>query len=237
MSVFTYHLAKTTVGTALAAMCSPPRSSQVPGLIHAECMASMTLGSSIVSPSRMKLNQLAVFAKWESDDAIDDFLANTKLGTALAKGWHVRMEFQRRWGHVDEFGGLPESIGEEDMDAPVVSVTLARMKLLQIPRFIRWGKPVEELVRDHPGITLATAAIRLPRTVSTFSVWRSKREMLEMVSGRSQIPQTNRHAVAMKERQRKDFHRQFTTLRFKALAEYGEWEGQSNIVPSLSSNI
>ena len=45
------------------------------------------------------------------------------------------------------------------------------------------GKPVEELVRDHPATTLALAAMRPPRTVSTFSVWRSLREMSDMVRG------------------------------------------------------
>ena len=115
---------------------------------------------------------------------------------------------------------------------PVVAVTLARMKLPQVPRFIHWGRPVEELVRDHPGTTLAIAAMRLPRTVSTFSVWRSQREMLDMVRGHSSVPRPDRHAAAMAERQRKDFHFEFTTLRFKPIAEYGNWEGRTRILPS-----
>ena len=51
---------------------------------------------------------------------------------------------------------------------------------------------VERLVRDHPGVTLALAAFRPPRTISTFSVWHSVREMEEMVHGRSavQIPRS-----------------------------------------------
>ena len=34
-----------------------------------------------------------------------------------------------------------------------------------------------------------------------------------------------RHAIAMQERDRRDFHREFTTLRFKPLSEHGsrEW--------------
>jgi len=110
-------------------------------------------------------------------------------------------------------------------------VTLARLKLSQIPRFIRWGKPVEELVRDHPGTVLALAAMRPPRTVSTFSVWRTQREMIEMVRGQGSVPGVARHAVAMVERERKDFHHEFTTLRFRALFESGEWEGRGDIVP------
>jgi hypothetical protein len=192
----------------------------------------MTLGAPILSPARMQLRHLAMFAQWESHAAIDDFLAGTPLGRVLATGWHVRMAFQRRWGYVSEFDGLADNVGEQDLAAPVVAVTLARLRLPQVPRFIRWGRPVEALVRDHPGQTLAIAAMRLPRTVSTFSVWKSQREMVDMVRGHSSVPQPDRHAAAMGERQRKDFHFEFTTLRFKPIAEYGNWEGRTTILPS-----
>jgi hypothetical protein len=39
-----------------------------------------------------------------------------------------------------------------------------------------------------------------------------------------------RHSNAMKERERKDFHFEFTTLRFKPIAEFGNWKGQSNFI-------
>jgi hypothetical protein len=232
MAVFTFHFAKTTIGTAVRALCLPPTGQQVSGLNHAECMTKMTLGAPILSPARMQLRHLTMFAAWEGQVAIDEFLANTRLGRALATGWHVRMEFQRRWGYVRAFDGLAESVGERDPEAPVVAVTLARMKLPQVPRFIWWGKPVEELVRDHPGTTLAIAAIRPPRTVSTFSVWTSQREMVEMVRGQSAVPRPERHAAAMAEHRRKDFHFEFTTLRFRPIAEYGNWEGRTNIIPA-----
>lgn len=232
MTVFTFHLAKTKIRTTARALCCPPTSKQVHGLNHAECMATMTLGAPILSPARMQLRHLAMFAAWESHVAIDEFLDGTSLGRVLANGWHVRMAFQRRWGQVSEFDGFAECVREPIPDAPVVAVTLARMKLPQVPRFIRWGKPVEELVRDHPGTTLAVAAMRLPRTVSTFSVWTSLQEMVDMVHGHSSVPRPERHADAMVERQRKDFHFEFTTLRFRPIAEYGEWKGRTNIVPS-----
>jgi len=232
MKIFTFHLAQMNPGTAASALLRPPTGARVPGLHHAECMWRMTLGAPILSPARMQLRHLALFAAWESEAAIDDFLGSTRLGRELASGWHVRMAFLCRWGHISQFDGLPESVGEQDPAAPVVAVTLARMKLPQIPRFIRWGRPVEELVRDHPGATLALAAMRLPRTVSTFSVWRSQREMAEMVRGHSSVPQPKRHAAAMAERERKDFHFEFTTLRFRPLAEYGQWAGRSQFVPT-----
>jgi len=232
MTVFTFHHAKTGMGTTVKALCRPPTEQDVPGLLHAECMTRMKLGAPILSPERMQLRHLTMFAAWESHGAIDEFLAGTWLGRALATGWHVRMAFLRRWGYVRAFDGLVEDVGEQDPAAPVVAVTLARMKLPQVPRFIQWGKPVEELVRDHPGTTLAIAAMRLPRTVSTFSVWTTQRDMVDMVRGQSAVPRPERHAAAMAERQRKDFHFEFTTLRFRPIAEYGDWEGRTRVVPT-----
>ena len=236
MSVFTFHLAKTSVKSALRSLWVPPTAGNVPGLIHAECMVSMTLGSQIFSTSRILIRQLVVFAQWENESAIDAFLDKNNLGKKLAKGWHVRLAFLRQWGSIDEFV-IPKVSNElDDPDAPVVAITLARMKLLQVPRFIRWGRPVEKLVRDHPGVSLALAATRLPRTVSTFSIWKSQREMVNMVHGHSSVPQPKRHAEAMEERKRKDFHTQFTTLRFKPISEYGEWAGRTNFTDLMSGS-
>lgn len=235
MPIFSFHLAKTTLATTANALLEPPTTSSAKGLRHAECMTVMTLGSPILSPARMQLRRLAVFASWENEGALNSFLAESELGRKLATGWHVRMEFLRQWGRVSELDALPASAGDAEPTEPVVAVTLARMKLAQVPRFIHWGKPVEELVRDHPGATLALAAMRLPNTVSTFSVWRSLRHMLDMVRGHGADPGAKRHAAAMVERNRKDFHYEFTTLRFRALEEHGAWEGRRDIVPGLGS--
>jgi hypothetical protein len=229
--VFSFHLAESTLGTTLSALLHPPLVDGAPGLRHAECMTVMALGSAILSPARMQLRRLALFAAWDSECAIDAFLTDTDLGRTFARGWHVRLEYLRRWGRIAELDDLPARAGEVSPGAPVVAVTLARLKLTEVPRFIRWGKPVEELIRDHPGTTLALAAMRPPRTVSTFSVWRSQREMVEMVRGRGPGPESERHAVAMLERERRDFHFEFTTLRFRAIREEGEWEGRRGIVP------
>ena len=175
--------------------------------------------------------QLAVFGQWEDESAIDEYLNNDRTGQVLARGWHVRLSFLRQWGSISGFS-IPVG-GHEGYppDSPVVAVTLARMKMLEVPRFIHWGRPVEKLVRDHPGTTLALASIRYPRTVSTFSIWRSEKEMTDMVRGHSSVPNPRRHADAMKERDRKDFHFEFTTLRFRPISETGEWNGRANIIP------
>ena len=228
----TFHLARASRWTTVKALFCSPTSATVPGLQHAECMTAMELGTPVVSLQRLQLNRLAVFAAWDNEQAIDDFLAGPGLGSSLANGWHVRLEFLRRWGHVTEFDGLPMSTGDTDPDLPVVALTLARLQHPQLFRFIKWGQPVEQLVRDDPATAFAVAAMRPPRTVSTFSVWRTEREMTDMVRGHSAMPQPDRHAAAMRARNRKDFHFEFTTLRFRALSEHGLWQGRTNIVPT-----
>ena len=110
--------------------------------------------------------------QWRDQPSIEQFLSTTRLGRVLAGGWHVRLSFVRRWeGH--RACGLPECerVRYEPADS---SVTLARMKMLQVPRFLRWGKPVERFVRDHTGVTLATTTIRI-RTIQPFRYGNSAR--------------------------------------------------------------
>ena len=230
LTVFSFHLARVHAAATLAHLWRGPTSEVVLGLRHAECMATMQLGSRILSRARMQLGSLALFAVWESDAAIDDFFAGARLGRTLAAGWHVRLRLIRRWGSVAALDEFAASADAMDADSPVVAVTLARLALPQVPRFIRWGKPVEELVRDHAGSALSLAALRPPRTVSTFTAWSSQRAMEDMVHGRGSGPRADRHAVAMAERRRKDFHHEFTTLRFRALAEHGEWDGRRRVM-------
>ena len=236
MSIHSFHLARVPLHRAASALLRAPRA---PGLRHMEVMGGWELGSVVFSVRRLQVQRMTVFAEWDDEAALDDFLAQHPFGKRLGEGWHIRLAFLRRWGSVREFSRLPEVAGRSERDEPVVAVTLARMRLFQLPRFIRWGRPVERQVRDHPESTLALAAIRLPRTVSTFSIWTNARAMTGMVfgrdaghgAGREADDSARRHTAAMAERDRKDFHHEFTTLRFRPLSEHGSWEGRSHFVP------
>ncbi len=237
MSIFSYHLANASFVSTLKALAVPLKPSSTPGLIHAETMSAMTLGSPVFSLSRILFNQIVVFAQWQDETAIDHFLKTSSLGRMMASGWHTRLQFTRQWGKISGFDIPTENEVIDPPDATVVAVTVARMKLFQVPRFLHWGRPVEKLVRDHPGTTLSLASIRFPRTVSTFSIWKSRKEMTDMVRGHSAVPEPKRHVNAMKERERKDFHFEFTTLRFKPISEAGEWKGQINFIPGLKEAL
>ena len=231
MTVHSVHLAELPPRVTARALARQPSGRTAAGLTHAEPLALMRLGAPTLSPDRLQLRRLAVFGQWTDEAALDRFLREDALGRHLADGWHVRLEFLRRWSTLAALPGLPVRAGDWDRDEPVVAVTVARMRVLEVPRFLHWGKPVERLVRDHPGTTLALAGFRPPRTIATFSVWRSVREMEEMVHGRSAVQQPQRHAAAMIERDRRDFHHEFATCRFRPISEHGAWEGRTGIVP------
>jgi hypothetical protein len=232
LTVHTFHLAELPPSLTVRTLARPPSGTTVRGLEHAESVALMRLGAPTVSPDRMQLRRMAVFAQWHDEGSLERFLGEDALGRHLAAGWHVRLQFLRRWSTLKALPDLPVTAGAWEQNEPVVAVTVARMRLREVPRFLHWGKPVERLVRDHPGVTLALAGFRPPRTISTFSIWRSVREMEEMVHGRSEVPEPQRHVAAMAERGRRDFHHEFATFRFRPLSEHGAWEGRTGIVPS-----
>jgi hypothetical protein len=233
VSIFSFHLVELPFFDAARGIFLNPISKNTKGLIHCEYMTTMTLGSPILSPSRVLIKQVAVFMQWENETALETYLEQESFGRLLGKGWHVRLSFLRKWGKFHGFKIPKDSDQLESSDCPVVAVTIARMKPFAVPRFIHWGRPVEKLVRDHPGATLSLASIKFPNTVSTFSIWKTKKEMTDMVRGHSDVEKPKRHSDAMEERERKDFHFEFTTLRFKPLSEFGKWKGQSNFIPKL----
>lgn len=229
----TFHLVRLKPLTALRHLLRRP---VAPGLRRVEVMSQMRLGAGIISPERLQLRQVAVFAEWEDDDALRAFLTTHPLGRELERGWYVRMRFLRKWGGVKEFNHLPQHTSSRvNLNTPMVAVTLARSKFLELPRFIRWGRPVERQIRDNPHAVLALAAVRTPLTFSTFSIWTSGRAMTEMAFGRGEGEQSRLHHEAMTERDRRDFHREFTTLRFTSLSEHGVWQGRGDWIPTTKT--
>ena len=194
----------------------------------------MRFGAPIISLARLQLRRFAMFAQWDDESALDRFLQTHTLGRRVATGWHVRLQYLRRYGAIAALGDLPERAGSWDLDEPIVAVTIARMKLVELRRFLRWGRPVERLIASHPAAVFSTGAQRPPNTISTFSIWRTVREMTEMVHGRGDVPDAHVHQTAMAEQRRRDFHHESTFMRFRPLSEHGTWQGR-RLLPSRLS--
>lgn len=223
--IHSFHLVDLPARVSARLLVRPPDRTTVKGLQHAESLVLMRFGAPIASLDRLQLRRFAMFAQWDDESALDRFLETHIFGRRMASGWHVRLGYLRRYGAVAALGDLPEKAGSWDLDEPIVAVTLARMKLRELPRFLRWGRPVEQLIARHPAAVFSTGAQRPPNTISTFSIWRTVREMNDMVHGRSDVPQAHVHQVAMAEQRRRDFHHESTFMRFRPLSEHGQWQG------------
>lgn len=231
MELFSYHLIQAPILQVAARLWSTAALHRVSGLRHAECLLPMRLGHGVMLPGRYQFSSLVLFALWESEADLDRFLASPPYRVFERDHWHVRLRFYRRWG---SYRGLDEATpytGLADPEGPVVGVTFARLKLTETLRFARWGKPVEAQVRDHPGVTRATVAFRPFNTFSTFSMWKSERDMLGMVRGREAALDGTGHREAMQERVRRDFHYEFTTMRMVPLSEHGQWPEPMRLLP------
>ncbi len=236
-NLFTYHLIKLSFFSALKNLLFPINRFKIRGLIHAETMSAMQLGSSVFNPTRIFSTKIIVFAQWENENYLLEYLQSNSFGKQLSKSWYLKLKFIRQWGAISHFDIPIMNTEIIDESKSVVAVTLARMKYTEIPRFLRWGRPVEKLVRDHFGTTLSLASIRYPNLISTFSIWKSLKEMSEMVHGHSKMEQPKRHSDAMKERNRNDFHFEFSTLRFLPISEHGIWNGKSNYLPNAKTEL
>src|SRR3954451_24660114 len=99
MTLHSFHLAYMPFWRAAGALVTPPKAS---GLRHMEVLSGMQLGAAVISRRRMQVRRMAVFAEWEDEAALEDFLAEHPFGQQLGAGWHVRLKFLRRWGSVRE---------------------------------------------------------------------------------------------------------------------------------------
>lgn len=225
--IFSFHLANLPLSKMPYFLLCPAYKQKITGLRHSESFFTMNLDEPIMDAQRYNIKTVAFFAWWSEEIFLSEFLKQSS-NKFLKDGWHVRIKLYRRWGEVAE---LREAFVAPELavpDEPVVAVTLARLKLRETARFPKWGRPVESQVRNHHGKNLALAAIRPLNTFTTFSIWQNESEMLNMVSGRNNPHDGQCHQLTMKEMARKDFHREFTTMRFTPFKEFGVWNGRSN---------
>ena len=228
--LFSYHVIEAPFLSLASRLLSSPALRHVSGLHHSECLLQMKMGQAVSSPSRYRWTSLVLFAFWESEAHLEQFLDAPPYNVFERPAWHIRMRFYRRWG---SFSGLENATMFPEYPqpkGPVVAVTLARLKLTQSFRFARVGKPVEAQVRDHPGLIHGAVAFRPLNCFSTFSVWESEDAMRDMVRGTHGADGTQ-HRDAMVERARKSFHYEFTTMRFVPISEHGQWPGQKRLPP------
>jgi hypothetical protein len=195
-----------------------PDPRRIPGLRHAILMITAPLGPGV---PKVALRRAGLLAAWDDDAAFESFLAADPLAERFADGWQTRLQPLRASGDWPAFGDLGVPGPGADDDEPVAVLTLGRLRLGQLPRFLRANSRSSGAAVVHPGFLIGTGLSRPPRVVSTFSLWRSRAQMADYAYGHA--PPAHRDALAA--HGAKPFHSASTFIRFRPYAHRGQWDG------------
>jgi hypothetical protein len=132
----------------------------------------------------------------------------------------VRLRPTRIFGSWPELPGIAPRELPMDADEPVAALTLGRVRLGQLPRFLRASARAEEQALSAPGLLWSTGLGRPPRLVATFSLWRDTAAMRSYVEG--QLGPA--HRAATRAQAARPFHRQSAFIRLRPYAAEGRWE-------------
>jgi hypothetical protein len=217
--IVSVHLADLGRRRSLGALRRRPDAAATPGLHYAEtAIAAPLRGASSTAP---RGSRAALIAAWDSDDALERFEAENPLATSFAAGWQVRMEPLRVSGAWPEMPGLPGRELPVSDEEPVVVLTLGRLRLRRAVPFLRASGAAERALGEEAGLLAATGLAHPPHLVSTFSIWRSAREMREYA-----YRERGKHRAAVGADRARPFYHRSAFIRFRPRLSRGSWEGR-----------
>jgi hypothetical protein len=227
--ILSMHIADDGPRASLAILRSRPRPARTPGLRYAETMLGAELSSAVLP--RANPRRAGLLAAWDDDAALDRFLAEDPLARRLAGGWRVRLQPLRVSG---AWTGLPELPKDElpvDPEEPVAVLTLGRLRLNHVVRFLRANAPAAGQAVADPALLAGTAFARPPGLVATFSLWRSASAMRAYAYGRS----GNGHLAAIGAQRARSFHHESAFIRLRPHGAEGSWDGREPLAELAST--
>lgn len=216
--VVSVHLADVGIGSALGLLRRVPAPGSIGGLRHAEIGAAVPLSASALP--RPALRRVGLFGFWDDDEAVERFTAEHPVGQKLRDGWQARLTPLRAFG---SWPGLPPDLSASrhtDYDGPAVVLTLGRLRLTQVVRFLRTSAKAEEAALEAPGAIWTTALAR-PPFVATCSLWTSTRALSTYAYG----ARDRRHLDAVEADRAKPFHKRSAFVRFRPYRVEGSLSG------------
>jgi hypothetical protein len=226
--IVTVQIAEVSFAEGLRTLRKRPVLGTTPGLRYAETVFAAPLGGRLLPAPNPRT--VATIAAWDGDESFDAFLGSDPLARPFRNGWQVRMEPLRVFGEWPGLRGLPKQelpVGDEE---PVVVLTLGRLMPWRLVPFLRTALSAEEEALAEPGLLASTGFGRLPRLVSTFSVWRSAAEMRDYATRRE-----GSHRAAVARDRAHPFHRHSAFIRFRPYLSGGRWEGRDPLVGLLAA--
>ena len=117
-----------------------------------------------------------------------------------------------------------------ELDGPAAALTLGRLRVTQVVRFLRASAKAEGAVVGAPGLIWATGLAR-PPLVSTFSLWQSTDALSAYAYGQREAA----HPVAIAAQRRKPFHHESAFIRFRPYGSEGSLDGRNPLVETWAS--
>jgi hypothetical protein len=226
--IVTVQIAEVSTVEGLRVLRRRPPVGGTPGLRYAETVFTAPLGGGLLPAPNPRT--VATIAAWDGDECFDAFLESDPRARPFRKGWRVRMEPLRVFGEWPGLHGLPKEELPAADEEPVVVLTLGRVMPWRLVPFLQAALPAEEEALAEAGLLASTGFGRLPRLVSTFSVWRSAAEMRDYAYRRE-----GSHRAAVARDRAHPFHRHSAFIRFRPYASEGRWQGRDPLAGLLAA--
>lgn len=213
--ILSFHLADIGPRAALRLMTRGVSTDGAPGLTYAQVAITAPLTERLLSKPR--LARAGLIAAWSDDAALERFLAEHPLARKFAAGWHVRLEPARIVGRWAPLGDLPRAEQPMADHEPAAVLTIGRLRLTQLGRFLRSSARAEGLATREPTLLAATGLACPPSLVATFSVWSDTAAMRAYAAG----AHDQDHAAAVRAHAAQPFHHESAFIRFRPYALSG----------------
>jgi hypothetical protein len=218
--IVSVHIADVGKATALRLLARKPGGGATAEPRYAELTTAAPLTPRLLP--RPTLGRVGLIAAWDSDEALDDFLAGHPLAEEFARGWHVRLAPTRIFGTWSKLDGILRDETPMAGDEPAAVLTLGRLRLSQTWRFLKASAAAEGLAQRNPALLASTALARPPALVATFSLWQSTAAMRAYAGGdtdQGHVAASRAHAV-------RPFHHESAFVRFRPYGSAGSWDGK-----------
>jgi hypothetical protein len=217
--IVSVHIADVGPRAALKALRKQPAPAQLAGLTYARTTVTAPISERLL-PSPQP-GRVGMIAAWENDAAIDGFLSGHPTGDIFATGWEARMAPLRVSGAWPEMPGLPARPLPVDEEEPIAALTLGRPRPNRALPFLRSAAAAEAAAARDGAVVASSGLARLPRLVSTFTIWRSFAAMREYAYGKD-----GAHAAAVRTDRDRPFHHASAFVRLRPYGSRGTWEGR-----------
>lgn len=165
----------------------------------------------------------ALFAVWDEEAALDDFVRSSPIARRWAVAdevWHVRLRGaggHGRWRGVDVLADLEPGAS----DGPLAIITRADIRRSSWRAFRAAGPAVSSEVGAADGLLAVVGIGEAPvGRLGTFSLWRSAADVRRFAYG------SPRHVEVVERTRREEWYGEELFARFEPYGSSGSWDGR-----------